>query len=125
VTPALYRVLELGVKTREALSWIAIWADQEGNKLAAQKIMELRAAYDEAHECNAHVQAVNYFCHLCDALRASGDLEAVAKVEEILKLLKNNKPRTIVGTVNYNIKPADIERLAVKLEARAKALQTG
>ena len=123
--PALYKSLLLGVGVREALSWIAIWADQEGNKLAAQRCMELRASFEEGRELNAHVQSVQFLCHLCDALRTWGEPEAVAKVEEIVKLLKNNKPRSIVGTINYNIKPADLERVFTQLEARAKKLQTG
>jgi hypothetical protein len=124
-TPALYKELLLGVNVREALSWIAIWADQDGNKLAAQRCMELRASFEESRELNAHVQAVNFLCHLCDALRTWNEPEAVVKVEEIVKLLKGGKPRTVVGTVNYNIKPEDLDRLFTRFEVHAKALQAG
>ncbi len=109
------RPIKLGVPIREALSWVGILASQSRTQRgleAARLCAEVAASFDEQ-------PAVQVLCHLCDALRGRGELEAVSKIEQVIALLKDGQ-RTIVGAINLD--GSSLSRLDDQYEALRKQI---
>ncbi len=116
------RPIKLGVPIREALSWVGILASQSRTQRgleAARLCAEVAASFDEQHETTIEIPAVQVLCHLCDALRGRGELEAVSKIEQVIALLKDGQ-RTIVGAINLD--GSSLSRLDDQYEALRKQI---
>jgi hypothetical protein len=96
----------LALPLREALSVIGCHALGEGRQEAAAEIAKL------ANELGDTVGTISVdgsavFAALCDSLRAAGEVDAVARVERIIKLLKQDLPQiVVVGSIGYHVQSA-------------------
>lgn len=101
--------LKLGVKIRDGLSWIGLYAQKERTQEsmdAARLCLELAAEHDDVREVSIDVPIVHVLCQLAEHFRAEHNAKAVDRIEHIVKLLKAGQNRTILGTINLEGKTA-------------------
>lgn len=113
--------IPLGVPLRDGISWVGTIASQSGTKeghQAAQLCRELAASWSDGADATVQIPIVHMLCQILEPLRQRGEVEAVAKVEKIVQLLKAGQPRLIKASLGFNV--ANVNELDVKYETLRK-----
>lgn len=118
----IHRELPLGMKLREVLAWIGSVALADGRSDVADRCRALVGDVGDT-EIDAHVPMLHLLCQACGHLRDRGEVEASARVDEIVQLLKRDAgARVVLGSIAFHAGSlAEVEAQAERIVQLAAA----
>jgi hypothetical protein len=100
----LEATLPLGVRLDQCFGWMAALAQAmpQEQRDQVRRIFQKLIAITEGAEITVNVPVVHILCQACDALRAQNKHAEVAIIEELIKAIKGEQQRVIVGHINLH-----------------------
>jgi hypothetical protein len=121
----LNATLPLGVHLDQCFGWMAGLAQAlpyEQREKVNKIFQKLISAVGET-EITVQIPAVHILCQACDSLRTQGKFDEVAIIEELIKVLKGEQQRVIVGSLDFHA--SGVANLDDELERMRKIMIAG
>jgi hypothetical protein len=110
--------LNWSVNLQAALALLGQELERQGATKAHALCEEIAGSVAETR-VTIPVPAVQLFCEACEVARGRGDQELAAKLEALVKALKQGEQRTVVATLGYHLlEPKNIDKVLEDIRGR-------